>query len=188
MKVLFIHNHYKLAGGEDIAVKLQEELFIRKGDDVRVVLFDNSEISSGFPLVTGINSIYNKNSKQQIAKEIASFRPDVIHIHNLFFLASPSVLFAASEAKVPVIFTLHNFRLICCNAFLLRDQAICELCTQKTLPFSGIRYKCYRSSHVHSALVTAITSAHKLMGTWKNKVNTYIALTEFGKAKFLNSS
>lgn len=188
MKVLFIHNHYKLAGGEDIAVKLQEELLIQKGDDVRVMLFDNSKIKNGFPLITGINAIYNSSSKQQIAEEIASFKPDVIHIHNLFFLASPSVLFAAHESRIPVIFTLHNFRLICCNAFLLRNHAICELCTQKTMPLSGIKYKCYRSSHVQSALVTAITSVHKLIGTWKHKVHTYIALTEFGKAKLFNSS
>lgn len=188
MKVLFIHNHYKLAGGEDIALKLQQDLFTQKGDDVRVILFDNSEIKNGFPLITGINSIYNSSSKHKIAREIELFKPDIIHIHNLFFLASPSVLFAAYDSKVPVIFTLHNFRLICCNAFLLRNQSICELCTQKVVPLSGIKYKCYRSSHAQSALVTAITSIHKLIGTWKNKVHTYIALTEFGKAKLFNSS
>ncbi len=87
-----------------------------------------------------------------------------------------------------MIFTLHNYRLICCNALLLRNDTICELCTKKKLPLAGIKYKCYRSSHVQSALVTGITGLHKIAGTWKRKVDTYIALTEFGRKKFLESS
>jgi glycosyltransferase involved in cell wall biosynthesis len=188
VRILFIHNRYKYAGGEDFAVESQEALFLEKGDEVKILQFDNSEISNGSALMAGVNSVYNAPSKNLVDEVITSFKPDVIHIHNLFFLASPSVLYAAYRRKVPVVFTLHNYRLICCNALLLRDLAVCELCTKQTLPFSGIKYKCYRSSHAQSALVTAITGLHKMTGTWRNKVHTYIALTEFAKAKFLDSS
>lgn len=189
MKILFIHNRYQFQGGEDTALDAQIELLSERGHEVKVVRFDNKKISkNGFPLADGFNAVYNVSSGKHIKDEIDLFKPDVIHIHNIFFLASPSVLYAAHKSRVPVIFTLHNYRLICCNALLLRNHTVCELCTKKTLPLSGIKYKCYRSSHVQSALVTGITSLHKMVGTWKSKVDTYISLTEFGKAKLLDSS
>jgi glycosyltransferase involved in cell wall biosynthesis len=103
-------------------------------------------------------------------------------------VASPSVVFAASKHKIPVILTLHNYRLICANALLLRDGKICELCINKKFPVDGIRYKCYRNSSLASATVTAITGFHKLFNTWKNKIDTYIALNEFSRSKLLYSS
>ncbi len=189
MKILFIHNQYQYAGGEDIAVDSEIKLLRQKEHDVRVLKFDNKIIvQQKNSFLTGIQSIYNTSSRKLVTDAINTFHPDLIHVHNLFFLASPSVLFAAKKHRVPVILTLHNYRLICCNALLLRNNTVCELCVQKKFPLSGIKYKCYRSSGSQSALVTSITSIHKILRTWKNKVHTYIALTEFGKNKFINSS
>ena len=189
MKILFIHNRYKQYGGEDVAVELETSILIEKGHEVKTIYFDNTPVQGFFSkLATAIRSVYNFNSAKKISKTILQFKPDVVHIHNLFFIASPSILFAASKHKIPVILTLHNYRLICANALLLRDNKVCELCINKTFPFSGIRYKCYRNSRAETALVTAVTGVHKVINTWKRKVTTFVVSNEFSRNKLLNSS
>ena len=189
MKILFIHNRYKQFGGEDVAVELETAVLINKGHEVKTIFFDNTSIGGFFSkIAAGFRSIYNFSSAKEISKIILQFKPDVVHIHNLFFIASPSVINAANHHKIPVILTLHNYRLICANALLLRNDQVCELCTQKKFPLAGIKYKCYRDSAAGSALVTAITGIHKISATWKNKVSTYITLNEFSRSKLLHSS
>ena len=189
MRILLIHNHYEYTGGEDVAVNEEIKLLQEKNHEVEALFFDNKDINHSKNLVvTGIRSIYNTSSKRIIEAKIKSFMPEVIHLHNLFFLVTPSVFFTAKKFNIPVVLTLHNYRLICCKALLLRNNHVCEICVSKRFPFAGIKYKCYRSSHLQSAMVTAITGIHKFLGTWKNKVATYIALTNFAREKFLNSS
>jgi len=189
VKILIIHNRYKQFGGEDVAVELESSILIKKGHEIKTLYFDNSAVD-GFVSKIGaaFRSVYNFSSARKVSKIILQFKPDIIHIHNLFFAASPSVIYTAYKHKIPVILTLHNYRLICANALLLRNNKVCELCTQKKIPLSGIRYKCYRNSFAESALVTSITSIHKLLNTWRNKIHTYIALTEFSRSKLLHSS
>jgi glycosyltransferase involved in cell wall biosynthesis len=189
VRILFIHNRYQYEGGEDVAVELETALLQEKGHSVKALLFQNEHIHSLRSKVTsGLKAFYNKTSETKISVAIEEFKPDLIHIHNLFFDASPSVLYAAKKHRVPVIFTLHNYRLVCSNALLMRNNQVCELCVNQSFPVSGIRYKCYRNSAVESALVTGITGIHKLKKTWNNYVDRYIALTEFSKQKFLSSS
>ena len=189
MKILFIHNRYKQDGGEDVVVELETSILSEKGHEVKTLLFDNRSINSGISkIIAAIRSVYNFSSAKKVSKIINEFKPDIIHVHNLFFISSPSVLYAAGKKKIPVILTLHNYRLICANAILLRNNRPCELCISKKFPISGTRYKCYRNSSIESAAVTAITGLHKLYNTWKNKIYTYITLTEFSKSKFLHSS
>ena len=188
MRILFIHNRYKQEGGEDVAFELEADL-LRRNHTVEILLFDNSRIAKFFDnLHAGLFSIYNFSSAKKIKKVISVFKPDIIHVHNLFFTASPSILIAARKARIPVIVTLHNYRLICSNALLLRDNKICELCINKKLPIEGIKYKCYHNSRVQSALVTSITGFHKLLKTWNHCVSKYICLTEFSRQKILDSS
>jgi len=82
--------------------------------------------------------------QSQSLKKLDALRGKMIV--NLFFEASPSILYAASSLKIPILLTLHNYRLICANALLLRNGKPCELCVKKTFPLSGIRYRCYRNS------------------------------------------
>lgn len=189
MKILFIHNRYKQFGGEDVAVELEASILVKKGHEVTTIFFDNKPIQGFFSKIgAALGSVYSFSSAKQVSKNIAKFKPDIIHIHNLFFIASPSILYAASKHNIPVVLTLHNYRLICANALLMRNGEVCELCTQKKFPFSGIRYKCYRNSSVGSAVVISITGIHKFLNTWKNKISTYITLNEFSRSKLLHSS
>jgi len=170
---------------------LESEISIltEKGHEVRTIFFDNNTIRDTVSKIrTAFKSIYNSSSANAVANIIKEFKPDIIHIHNLFFVASPSVFYVASKFKIPVVLTIHNYRLICSNALLFRNSEVCELCVKKKFPVSGIRYKCYRDSASASALVTTITGIHKLIGAWRKKVSVFITPTEFVRSKLLSSS
>ena len=189
MKILFIHNKYKQYGGEDVALELESSVLIEKGHEVKILFFDNKQIVGFFSKIGAtLRAVYSFSSARKTSNTILEFKPDIIHIHNLFFIASPSIIYAACKHKIPVVLTLNNYRLVCANALLMRNNEVCELCIKKKFPFKGIKYKCYRGSFAGSALVIAITGFHKLIGTWKNKVSAFIALNEFSRSKLLNSS
>lgn len=190
MRILFVHNRYQQAGGEDRALELESSLLIEKGHEVTILFFDNQGLTESWlqKAVTFRNAIYNKGSALILRKKILAFKPDIIHFHNVFFAASPSVIKEASVQGIPVVFTLHNYRLICSNALLLRDNKPCEICVQKKLPFDGIRYGCYRKSALASAMVTLSTGIPKLRDSWHRWVDQFIVLSSFAKEKFLHSS
>lgn len=189
MKILFVHNHYQQSGGEDVAVQLEIDILKKFGHTAEVLYFNNTQIAGiTSKIKSGINSFYNRTSLKRVRLAIDEFKPDVIHVHNIFFQASPSVLFAAHERDIPVVMTLHNYRLICANAMLLKDNKPCIECIHKKIPLNGIKKACYRDSVLESALTTAVTSLHKLTNSWIGRVSKYIALTEFAKDIFLNSS
>jgi glycosyltransferase involved in cell wall biosynthesis len=112
-------------------------------------------------------------------------RPQVVHFHNTLPLISPAAYYAARAEGVAVVQTLHNFRLVCLNALLFRDGKPCEDCLGKTLPWRGVARNCYRDSRAASAAVAAMLITHRLLGTWSNVVNAYIALSEFSRLKFV---
>jgi glycosyltransferase involved in cell wall biosynthesis len=172
-----------------VAFELEVGLLKQKGHDVEVLQFDNYQISTAAGRIkAGLQAFYNFSSARKTADAIDRFKPEVIHIHNLFFIASPSVLFVAKKYRIPVIVTVHNYRLVCSNALLIRNNQVCELCINKTFPLAGIRYKCYRNSAVESAFATSVTGIHKLLKTWNNYVSQYVVLTQFAKNKLLASS
>jgi glycosyltransferase involved in cell wall biosynthesis len=106
-----------------------------------------------------------------------------MHVHNFFPLLSPSIYSAARTARVAVVQTLHNFRLVCPNALLFRDGHVCEDCLGRAIPLPGIVHACYRGSRVGTAPVAVMLTVHRALGTWANKVDAYIALTEFSRQK-----
>ncbi|SDK33690.1 Glycosyltransferase involved in cell wall bisynthesis [Catalinimonas alkaloidigena] len=189
MRVLFIHNFYQIAGGEDTVFRAEKALLEERGHAVEALLFDNDAIqSTKDKLLTGLRGLYNPVSATLLRQKIQAFRPDLIHIHNFFPLASPSVFYEADRQGVPVVLTLHNYRLLCPSAFLYHDGQIYEANVHCIFPIDGIRKGVYRDSRMQTANLGIITGMHKLLGTFRKKVSRFIALTEFGKQKFLDSS
>ncbi|MCG8687296.1 MAG: glycosyltransferase family 4 protein, partial [Desulfobacterales bacterium] len=84
--------------------------------------------------------------------------------------------------NVPVVQTLHNFRLICPTGLLYRNGKVCEACADRSLAWS-VFYGCYRRSRIQSAAVASMLKIHSLLGTWNNAIDAYIALTPFMKSK-----
>jgi len=139
-------------------------------------------------LLAATGMIYNRTSRKRVEEKIQSFRPDIIHVHNFWALASPSVFFAANKYKVPVVLTLHNYRLICPSATLFYRDAIYEKSIHTSFPLDAIRKGVYRNSQWQTAALAAMTLFHNLAGTWRKKISRYIVLTDFARKKFEEST
>jgi len=188
VKVLLIHNRYQLAGGEDVVVQAEKALLEANDHQVALVEISNDQIVSVLDKANAaVRAIYSPASKQQVSAEIAHFRPDVVHVHNFFPLLSPSVYDACRDAGVPVVQTVHNYRLGCLNAILLRNGKVCEDCLGKRMPWPGIVHGCYRGSRAQSAATAAMLAVHWLRGTWQERVDAYIVLTNFQKEKMVQA-
>ena len=186
MRILLVHNRYQLAGGEDAVLLSEKALLEAHGHSVSVVAADNDAIQ-GFlaQVLAAARASYSIPSRRRLEAELCRFRPDVVHIHNLFPVLSPSVLYACAAARVPVVHTLHNYRLLCPSAMFFHDGAVCEECQGRVFAWPAVRYACYRNSRLGTFLVAAMTAMHSALGTYSRKVTTFIALTEFAREKFV---
>ena len=184
MKILVAHNAYQQSGGEDAVVKSEIALLRDHGHEVFEYNRHNDELARIFPVRTAAATLWSRRTSAEIGAICGSKRPEVLHVHNTFPLISPSLYWAAAKADVPVVQTLHNFRLLCPQAMLLREGHVCEICIGRT-PLSGVRHACYRSSRGQTAVLTSMLLLHRAMGTFSHKVARYIALSEFARAKFV---
>jgi len=191
LRILFVHTRYlQSAGGEDTTLDAEAALLDAKGHVVEILLFDNATMGKGFggKIKAGLNAIYNRQSAKKLGDTIKKFKPDIIHVHNFFFTASPSIFYEAKRRHIPIVATIHNFRLICANCLLLRDNKVCELCVNHSFPWYGVKYKCYHKSAIQSAIVGSISSVHKWIGTWNNKVNIFLTPAAFIRSRLIHSS
>ncbi|SMB92697.1 glycosyl transferase group 1 [Hymenobacter roseosalivarius DSM 11622] len=189
MRILLLHNRYQQAGGEDVVFRAELELLRTHGHATDTLEFDNDHIQSAWDkLLTGLRSLYNPSSARLLKKKIEAYQPDIIHIHNFFPVGSPSLLYAAAAAGVPVVMTLHNYRLVCPSAILYTAGQIYERSVNKILPWDAIRRGVYRNSRAQTASVAVMTGVHKILGTWRDKVDRYLVLTDFARNIIVNSS
>lgn len=184
MRVLIVHNVYQHRGGEDSVVEAEAELLLSRGHAVEFYFRNNDEIDIKPNLSLVGQMFWSSRTTKDIARVIANFKPDVIHVHNTFPLISPSLYWAAAKASVPVVQTLHNFRLLCTQAMFLREGRVCENCLGH-MPWRGVVHGCYRGSNAQSAVLAGMVTMHRAIGTWRNKVTRYIALNEFCRQKFI---
>jgi glycosyltransferase involved in cell wall biosynthesis len=186
MRILLVHNRYRFAGGEDAVVEAEKAMLEEHCHEVSLLEANNAEISGALTRVaTGFTAIYSRTARRRVAAQVANFRPSVMHVHNFLPLLSPSVYYAAHEAGVAVVQTLHNYRLICPGGLLLRSGNVCEQCMGKAAPIPGVLHACYRGSRAATVSVAGMLALHRTLGTWRTMVDAYIALTDFGREKFI---
>ena len=188
MKILLIHNHYQQAGGEDSVLAAEARLLAHHGHEVQLWSVDNKDLPGGLrgKIEVALSTRYSQSSKAIATDKLRAFQPDVVHVHNFFPQISPSIYDACHDAGVPVVQTLHNYRLICPGALLMRDGHICEQCITGS-PYRAALYGCYRDSKLGSLVVADMVAYHRRRGTWQRKVDRFIALTEFAKRKFVQA-
>lgn len=185
MKVLLVHNYYQQPGGEDEVFATEGRLLEERGHQVFRYVEDNDRIGRLSRRELLQDTIWSRTARDDIRRLIRQVRPDVAHFHNTFPLISPAAYWAAQSAGVPVVQTLHNYRLLCPNAQFFRDGHACVDCLGKAIPWPGVLHACYRESRPASAAVAAMLSSHRLLGTWNRQVDRYIALTEFARQRFI---
>lgn len=185
MKILMAHNFYRQSGGEDKCFAAESDLLRRNGHDLLTYTVHNDAMIHMSGLKAAGVSVWNRDSYSQLSSLICSENPDVVHFHNTFPLMSPAALWAAKRRGCAVVNTLHNYRIVCPAGTLVRNGQICEDCVKWTLPWPGVVHGCYRDDRLASAAVASTLLAHKLLRTWSDKVDAFIALTEFARRKFI---
>ena len=187
MKILTVHNKYKIRGGEDESRESEDALLSTNGHVVRELIYDNTGINGFHIIHAGVRATWSQTAYRDVCRIIKEWRPDILDVHNFFPLASPAVHYAARDCGVPVIQTLHNFRLICPAAIFFRKGRVCEDCVGHTIPIPGLIHGCYHDSSLHTGAVALMIGVHRAMRTWLRKVSLFIAVSEFAKQKFVES-
>jgi glycosyltransferase involved in cell wall biosynthesis len=185
VKILIGHNYYQQPGGEDIAFANEKNLLRRNGHEVVEYLDSNTRLNTMGRLDAAVQTLWSRHSYQAVKTLIRNSRPDIAHFHNTFLLLSPSVYDACSEMGVPVVQTLHNYRLVCPVALLHRKGQVCEACLGKKIAWPGVWHGCYHGSRTQTAVVASMLALQWMRKTWRDRVDVFIALTEFSRRKFI---
>jgi len=185
LRIVTVFNRYALRGGEEGAFEAEAEMLSAMG--CRVTPVSTKTVPPEGPwakTLFGLRATWSTDWYKRICELLAEERPDILHAHNVFPVMSPAVYYACQKAGVPVVQTLHNYRLLCPGALFYRDGKVCEDCVNGGL-HHGVQHGCYRDSQVQTAAVALMIGAHRAMGTWDQKIDAYIALTEFARSRFV---
>jgi glycosyltransferase involved in cell wall biosynthesis len=185
MKILLIHNQYQQSGGEDGVFLAEYNILEHKHNTVQVFEKSNNSIRWIDKLFLPMRATWSGSTQKELQVYLQSILPDIAHFHNIFLVISPSAYYICQELSIPVVQTLHNYRLLCPAATLYRKNKICAKCIGKTIPFPGVVLGCWRGSKVFSTVPAFMLSVHNILKTWQKQVDLYIALTEFAKRKFV---
>jgi glycosyltransferase involved in cell wall biosynthesis len=180
LRILQVHTHYRQPGGEDTVVRAEAALLRAAGHEVVTYQTENPEN----PVATMgalVGSAWNPLAARAVSRAVKRIRPDIAHIHNTWFALSPAVVWSLHQAGVPVVMTLHNYRLVCANAQLYRDGRPCELCVGSH-PWHGVRHRCYRGSALQSVPVAATIAVNGRLGTWRDQVDHFLVPSAFARS------
>lgn len=183
LRILQVHNAYQIPGGEDVVVANEKKLLEMNGNEVFSYSRNNDELktmNTFQKLLIPFTAVYSFKTYREVKKLIRENKIDIVHVHNTLMVVSPSVFYAAFHCHVPVVQTLHNFRMLCPAGSYFRGDRICEECSEKGLQCS-LKYGCYRGSKAQTFVSAAILKIHRMLGTYR-KVN-FICLTEFNREK-----
>jgi glycosyltransferase involved in cell wall biosynthesis len=186
MRILVLHSRY-LSGavsGENRVVQDEVELLRKAGHQVCLWAPSPADVGGVRLLGLGASAVWSGRAVAALRDLVRRHRPEVVHCHNLFPMLSPAVVRAAAE-KAAVVVTLHNYRLLCLPANLLREGTVCEACLGR-LPWRGVRYRCYRGSALASGALAASLALHRRLGTF-DQVKLYLAVSRFVRDKHLEA-
>ena len=193
MRVLVVHNRYVERGGEDVAFAQEVDLLRAHGHAVATLVLDNTDLQAsgvGARARLFAQAIWSMPLYTALRRHIRDFGPEVVHVHNWLPLVSPSAFYAAWASGVPVVHTLHNYRLVCPAATLYRAGRVCEDCIGRGT-WRGVAHACfstrrtgYHGSRAGSLVVAAVLEAHRRLGTWR-RVEAYIAVSRFVRQRVL---
>lgn len=185
MRILMAHNFYQQAGGEDQSFAAEISLLESYGHTVYPYTVHNNIINEMSNLDVAKRTFWNQESYREIRDLIRKEEIEIAHFQNTFPLISPSAYYAAQAEGVAVVQSIRNYRLFCANALFFRDGKVCEQCMKKTIAWPAIHHACYRDSRLGSSVLVGMNLTHRLIGTWRNAINRYITLTEFGRNKLI---
>ena len=188
MKILIAHNNYGKYSGEEAVVDKMAAMLQEHGHHVgffRMTSEGSRESLSG-KIKGFLSGIYSPAGVRGMRDAIRREKPDIINVHNLYPFISPAALFECKKAGIPVVMTVHNFRLICPTGLFMRGGGPCELCLQKGNEWSCIRYNCEHSL-LKSTGYTLRNTFARWTGAYKKCVSAFACITEFQRKKLIEA-
>ena len=187
MKVLIVHNHYQIAGGEDSVMQSEKNLLRQSGIDVSEYIVNNDHVKTFVAKVFVLLSVFFSFSQyKKMVRQLKLVRPDVVHVHNYFPLLSPAIFYACKKESIPVVHTLHNYRAVCPTALLMFDGKINESSVVGRSWWT-VPKRVYKNSLIGSFALACMVELHKFSGTWRTKIDRYIALTDFSRNIYIKA-
>lgn len=187
MKVIQVHNRYRIRGGEDAVVEVTVDLLKRRGIEASLMDKASRDLDQGLlqKLRASVSGIYSVTARREMAQTLRDERPDLVHVHNLYPLLSPSVLVACRQAGVPVVMTCHNYRLVCPIGVHFRNGKICERCA------GGREYWCLfrncRDNRAESAAYALRNAITRIFGLFTKNITCFISISEFLKQRLIEA-
>ena len=180
MRILVVHNRYRsaLPSGENLVVDDEVAALRERGHDVSTYFRSSDEIASWSPATKARNvlsPIRSPRADADVTAEIDTHRPEVVHVHNLYPLISPSVIARVQRTGIPVVQTVHNHRHVCAKGTYFRDGHVCRDCLGKRFPTPAVTHRCYRDSLPQSAVMATSLAVNR--STFAH-VSRFIALTD----------
>lgn len=188
MKIALFHNYYNFPGGEDCVFESESRCLQDLGHQVCQYTIRNADNLSTPSLLTKIktarNAIFNQEQYAQIKKFLLLEKPSISHVHNWFPLFSPSIYKAHQDAGVPIVQTLHNYRMSCASGNFQRNNQDCTLCINGDYRHA-VYHKCYQGSLLGSIVWRQIVSSRQNQTLFHQGVHAYITPSEVVAKKYL---
>ena len=188
MKILLVHNDYGKYSGEESVVDQMAVMWAEHGH--QVVLLRMSTADSRDSLVGKMHGflagLYSPKGVREMRRILKVERPDVVNVHNLYPFISPAALFECKKAGVPVVMTVHNFRLICPTGLFMRDGKPCELCLERGNEWNCVRYNCEHSL-LKSVGYAARNAVARYSGAYRKCVDRFACITDFQRQKLIQA-
>ena len=184
-KVAVFHNRYRQRGGEDRVVDLEVDLLRKAGHEVQTFFVDSRDLRGPADMLrAGWESSWSAAIGRRVARFLDAYPVDVGHVHNFFPLLTPAVHETLARCGVPVVQTLHNYRLVCANGLFLRDGRPCEDCVARG-PWNAVRHGCYRGSRLQTAAWARAATRARMRGLWRGLVDRFVAPSGFLRRKLV---
>lgn len=181
MKIALIHNAYGKYSGEEAVVDSNERFLREAGVDIVRYSRTSADLHGFIGAVKGFFcGIWNPVSVKKFSDFLSIEKPDVVHVHNLYPLINPQIIHTCKKKNIPVVMTVHNYRLICPNGLCLRHGKICHLCFEtKKKELACLLHNC--ENNLFKSLGYFLRNLNsRLMGYYK-EVDHFIILSNFQK-------
>jgi glycosyltransferase involved in cell wall biosynthesis len=179
VRILLAHNRYRSAApsGENRVVDREGEALAALGHDVVRFERHSDEIQQWSRAKRASlpgRAVWSRETYRDLGETLRECRPDVVHVHNTFPLLSATVLHACRDARVPVVATIHNYKLACANGEFYRAGSVCHDCAD-ALPSRAVLHGCYRGSRAATVPVALAATIHR--SAWRSLVSAYIFIS-----------
>ena len=188
MKILIVHNDYGKPSGEEAVVDKMKTLLEKQGIEVCYYRCSSETLKNnlagkakGF-----LHGIYSHTGISGLRQAIHTHKPDIINIHNLYPLISPAALFECKKANLPVVMTIHNYRLICPTGLFMRNGIPCEYCLEKGNEWGCIKFNCEHSKAKSIGYALRNYTA-RITGAYRKNVDVFACITRFQRKKLITA-